>query len=324
MTDRQRSPLIPPLQILASAALFSSAGAAIKSSGLDGLEVAFGRSAFAAMTLLLLVRGARRAWNRSIIPVAVCYAATMLLFVSANKLTTAASTVFLQGTSPLYVLLVSPWLLREGITRRDVLLMAGFGLGLAVFMAGSEAPVDTAPRPVLGNVLAALSAVTWSGIVVGLRFLSQRPGADPDEASAAVACGNLLACLLCLPWAGGLADASGRDVLILGYLGIFQIAAAYYLLTRGVRQVPAFEASLLLLLEPVLSPIWAWSLHGERLSGMTFLGGGIILVASVAQLALRQEPLPAPRAALTPELLHAGENEPAKAPSTGRGGGPVD
>lgn len=305
MPDRQHAPLVPSLQILAAAALFSSGGAAIKSCGLDAMEVAFGRSALAALTLLVVVRGTRSFWNRSTISVAICYAATMLLFVSANKLTTAASTVFLQATSPLYVMLVSPWLLHERITRRDLILMAGFGLGLVVFMTGSESPVDTAPRPVLGNLLAALSAITWTGIVVGLRFLSQKRGANPEAASAAVACGNLLACLLCLPWAGGILSAAPRDLLILGYLGIFQIAGAYFLLTRGVRHVSAFNASLLLLLEPVLSPIWAWSLHEEKLSGMTFLGGGIILVASLAQLALKPEPSPGAHVALTPGEGHA-------------------
>ncbi len=54
------------------------------------------------------------------------------------------------------------------------------------------------------------------------------------------------------------------DWLILRYLGVFQIALAYFLMTRAMRCVPAFEASLLLLLEPVLNPIWTWLVYRER------------------------------------------------------------
>jgi drug/metabolite transporter (DMT)-like permease len=44
--------------------------------------------------------------------------------------------------------------------------------------------------------------------------------------------------------------------------------------------VSALESSLLLLLEPVLSPLWAWLLHGERPTAWALLGGVVILAAT--------------------------------------------
>src|SRR5262249_9102266 len=43
-----------------------------------------------------------------------------LLFVVANKLPTAANTIFLQYTAPLYVMLAGPWLLDEPVRPRDI------------------------------------------------------------------------------------------------------------------------------------------------------------------------------------------------------------
>ncbi len=318
-------------QLLAAAVLFSSGGAAIKSCDLDALTLVAGRSAIAAFVLLAFVRSARIGWTRAILPVSVCYALTMLLFVLANKFTTAANTVFLQSTAPLYVMLVSPWLLKESINRRDFLLMGAFGIGLVIFMISTGRVFESAPRPRLGNALAAISGITWAGIVVGLRQLSQptahprkdssrgranraEPGrrnsmvemgsneGDADAAPSAVALGNLMALLICLPAAGPLLHVPLKDGLILLYLGVFQIAGAYLLLMRGVERISAFEASVLLLLEPVLSPIWAWSIHGEGLSGMTFLGGGIILLASVAQVLRPNKPMPVARVSLAPAI----------------------
>ena len=69
---------------------------------------------------LVLVPRARRHWSLHNWLVAIVYAATLVLFVTANKLTTSANAIFLQSTGPLYVMLASPWLLREHVRRQDV------------------------------------------------------------------------------------------------------------------------------------------------------------------------------------------------------------
>jgi drug/metabolite transporter (DMT)-like permease len=76
--------------------------------------------------------------------------------------------------------------------------------------------------------------------------------------------------------------ATWQDAGVILYLGIFQIGLAYACLTLGLRHVPALEASLLLLLEPVLNPVWTWLVHAERPSSWALTGGAIILTASLA------------------------------------------
>jgi drug/metabolite transporter (DMT)-like permease len=74
-----------------------------------------------------------------------------------------------------------------------------------------------------------------------------------------------------------------RDLAILVFLGVIQIGLAYVLLVSGIRGVPALEASLLLLLEPVLNPVWAWLVHGEAPGQWSLIGGAIIMVATTAR-----------------------------------------
>jgi len=267
------------LAILGAAVLFSTGGAAIKAVRLSGWQVAATRSAIAALTLLVLLPRSRRRPRGRDLAVAAVYAATMVLFVLANKLTTAASTIFLQDTSPLYVVLLAPFLLREPLRRRDLPFMAVLAAGMALFFVGVDPRSATAPNPLLGNVLAVVSGVSWAGTVVGLRFLGRAGG----SAAGAVVWGNVLACLLALPAALPLAAPRPLDGSILAYLGVLQIGVAYYLLTRGLEVVPALEASLLLILEPVLNPIWAWIVHGERPSPWSLAGGAVILAATGAK-----------------------------------------
>lgn len=270
------------LRLLAAAALFSTGGAAIKATDLTSWQVASFRSGIAALAVFLLVPAARRGWSARVGLVSVAYAATMVLFVASNKLTTAANAIFLQSTAPLYVLLLGPWLLRERIRRPDLLFMAVVGAGLALFFVGDPAPAATAPDPMRGNLLALCSGITWALTVIGLRWL-QAPGAGDAEgaAMATVVAGNAIAFLVCLPFALPVVGSTTVDWLTVGYLGLFQIGLAYVVLTEGIRHVPALEASVLLLAEPALNPIWAWALHGEVPGAWAVAGGVLILAATV-------------------------------------------
>jgi len=97
-----------------------------------------------------------------------------------------------------------------------------------------------------------------------------------------VALGNLLASATALPFAFPAKRFEITDVAVILWLGIFQIGLAYMCLTRGIRSVPAFEATTLLLLEPALNPIWSWLIHGERPAPQSIVAGAIILLATLA------------------------------------------
>src|SRR3954464_1857971 len=142
------------LQLLGAAFLFSTGGAAIKAAGFTAWQVASFRSGIAGLALWCMVPAARRGWSSRAALVGVAYAACLVLFVLANRLTTAANTIYLQSTAPLYLLLLAPWLLKEPIRRRDLGFMLAVGLGLLLFFIGTEQPGSTAPDPERGNLLA--------------------------------------------------------------------------------------------------------------------------------------------------------------------------
>lgn len=265
------------VQVLAAALLFSTGGAAIKSATFSGWQVAGLRSGVAALAILALSPAARRGWwNRRTVVVAILYAATLILFVLANKLTTAANTIFLQATAPVYVLIAGTLFLREPFTRRDAVLTAAIALGMAMFFVGRERSFATAPDPLRGNILAAISGVTYALMLVGLRWMGRSGGAP----QAAVAMGNAIAFLVALPLAGPFGGHGLLDWSVILYLGVFQIGLAYSLLAGALKVLPAFEASLLLYLEPALNPVWAWLVQGESPGAWALLGGSIILVAT--------------------------------------------
>jgi drug/metabolite transporter (DMT)-like permease len=213
------------LAVAAAALLWSSGGLFIKLAPMPALAVACGRSLIAGVFYLLLLRPNLRAarWTT-----AAAYAGCIVSFVTATKLTTAANAIFLQYTAPAYVLLLSPFVLRERLRAIDLWSVLLSLLGLSLFFLDKVEAGQT-----LGNVLGIVSGVFFAFNIVLLRR-------DQGDALSSMTLGNLIAAAVTLPFAlrslPAVATPLGAGVLL--YLGIVQLGLAYWLFARGVRRVP--------------------------------------------------------------------------------------
>jgi drug/metabolite transporter (DMT)-like permease len=281
----------PRFKILAAAVLFSTSGAAIKYLTLDVWQVAGLRGLVAGVALLVMLPEARRGWTWRTFLVGSAFAGATITFALANRLTTAASAIFLQSTSPLFILLLAPVLVGERARRRDLGVMAAMAVGMALFFVGVDRPGRVSHDPVAGDLIALVSALTWALAIIGSRWIGR--GSDaPAAVAASAAVGNLLSFVFCLPLGPVLAGLDGGQAGILLYLGIFQLALGYVLISKGLPHVPALEVSLLLLVEPVVSPVWAFLLVREVPGVWSLVGGGIILVATVVNARVADQVVP--------------------------------
>jgi drug/metabolite transporter (DMT)-like permease len=78
------------------------------------------------------------------------------------------------------------------------------------------------------------------------------------------------------------------------YLGVFQIALAYIFVSAAIQVLPALETSVILLLEPVLNPVWAWAVQREMPGVWALLGGTVILGATMLKSWLEGRRVAAP------------------------------
>ena len=270
------------LQALAAAVLFSTGGAGIKVESFNAAQVSMFRSGIAAAALLLWLHGRLR-WTPGTLAAGVIYAATLSLFVAATKLTTAANAIFLQAAAPLYLLVLAPLLLHERVRRRDVVYLTVVTGGMVLCFMGKQVSSATAPDPVLGNWLGAASGLAWALTLLTLRKIggTDRNG---DATVGAVVAGNVFACIAAVPFALPVAAAPAGEWVTLVYLGVFQIGLAYVCLTGAIRRLPALDVSLLLLIEPVLNPVWTWAARGESPGVWTLAGGAVIVGATAAKV----------------------------------------
>lgn len=268
--------------VLGAAVLWSTGGLFIKWVSLDALGVTMWRSLLAGIVMWLVARPPLRLpWktNRLTWGIAISYALTLVMFVAATKLTTAASAIFLQYTAPLYLLVSGAMFLGEKPTRLDFATVAVAFCGMALFFVGK---LDT--NAVAGNALAAASGITLAAMFTLLRA----PGCTTETRPEAMVLGNVL--LVVGLFAVNLARATSEpftpdagDVAGLVFLGVVQIGFAYLLFGYGMAHVQALEASLIGMLEPVLNPVWVFLFLGETPGWWAVLGGAIIVAAVTAR-----------------------------------------
>ncbi len=262
------------LLVVAACLLWSTSGAFVKSPPLaafppavSGPSIAFYRAAFALLVVLPFLARRRLRWHPALVPMALSFAAMNALFISSMTRTSAANTVLLQYSAPIWMFLASVTLLREPVDRRNLvglgLGMAGVAVILRAFLGGAEA---------LGVLLGIGAGVAYAGVVVTLRVLRDH---DPVVLTAL----NLGASVLVLlPWiAAAGARPSAPQLGVLAAFGAVQVAAAYLLFTWGMKTVPPQEAGVITLLEPVLNPVWVLLLWGEPMAGATLVGGALIV-----------------------------------------------
>jgi drug/metabolite transporter (DMT)-like permease len=263
------------LCLLFAAVLWSLAGIFIKFLSLPPLTIVFYRSLFASLFFAFFVRRSIAVPRVALLVSAIAYTAAISAFVSANKITTAANAIALQYTAPMFVFMIVHFLFGEKITRASWISLVSGMLGIAVICAGSAGQPDAA-----GVMIALLSGLLFSIYMVSLRFLKQfNPG-------TLTFLNNLVCCLILLPLVGSELSLSLKEGWIVAVMGVVQLGIPYWLFSKGLEQISVQEASLIVLIEPVLNPIWVALIVGELPSGATLVGG-LCIVGSLAFRYLR-------------------------------------
>lgn len=258
------------LGLAIAATLWSTGGMFIKMIDLNPIAIAGIRSGIAAIVMLIYLKKPKIHLNKINLFGALIYAALLLTFVGANKLTTAANAIFLQYTSPIWVIIFASLILKERIKKTDFVTIGAVFCGMILFFTGSFHGGS-----LLGNGIALCSGMLQAALIIMTKL--QKEG-SPIEISLL---GNLLTFAISIPFLPhAMPDGSTIGALLL--LGVFQCGIPYIFYMNSVRKVSSLEAILIPVLEPLFNPVWVFLFAGEGISANTLLGGAIIISSILA------------------------------------------
>ncbi|QQO08024.1 DMT family transporter [Breznakiella homolactica] len=268
------------LAIVICAVLWSTSGLFIKLIDWHPFVIAGLRSAIAA-AFMLAVRGlSRRRVPGRAAPGAfwgagISYAATLLLFVTANKMTSSANAILLQYSAPVWAAILGWILLKEKPGWEHWAALGAVVVGLLLFFREG-----LARGSLLGDGIALLSGVCFGANSVFMRM--QKDGSPADSMILA----HTITAAVGIPFIfAAPPEVTIPAVSALLFMGVFQIGTASVLFSYGIRRVTAIQAMLTAMVEPVLNPLWVLLVTGERPGALALAGGGII-IAAVAMASL--------------------------------------
>lgn len=274
------------LLLIAAAVLWSTSAAILKSPPLSdiplamrGVLLACYRAGFAALFLLPFVPWRQIRFRRALLPMSIAFGVMNALYITALTRTTAAAAIFLQYTSSFWAFVLGVLILKEPIDRRNAVTLSFAVCGIVWIVAG-----DWNGPHLAGNLLALGAGFSYAVVILTLRILRE------ENAAWLIALNHIVSFALLLPvvWRGESSAVSLGALQwgLVAMMGIVAMAWPYVLFARGIASVPTQEAGLLLLLEPVLNPLWVWLLWGETNTPAVWVGGGLIVLG----LALRYMP----------------------------------
>jgi drug/metabolite transporter (DMT)-like permease len=265
---------LPPILLLLAALCWSLGGVLIKSIDWPPMAIAAGRSAIAIPLMLLFTGRPRFTWSAAQIGGAIGYALTVVLFVFATRMTTAANAIFLQYTAPIYVALIGRWYLGERALRIDWLVIAVALGGIALFFMDRLTVAGF-----WGNIVALASGLAFASVALCLR--KEKAGSPVTS----IILGNIIVAVAGLPFmlSSSPGEGSGWRLLLLGTV---QLGLPYVLYAIAIKHVTALEATLIPLLEPVLNPLWVMLALGEHPGPWAIFGATLVLAAVLTRSAL--------------------------------------
>ena len=262
--------------LIVAALMWSVGGLFIKLVELSPLAITGTRSLAAAGVLLIYLQKVKWYWNKYFIIGVISYASMMVLYVTSIRLTTAANAIFLEFTAPVYVVVLSYFILNERVTLFDILSIIVIFCGMGLFFFD-----ELTFEGFWGNILATIAGVCLGIVTVMLRK-------EKDSAFDMVFFGNLLTAILCLPFMfSGFNETVAVDWLIIFGLGVVQLGLPYILYTLALRYVHAIDAILVSMIEPILNPIWVFLFVGERIGEWAVYGGALVLFGSLGRALMK-------------------------------------
>jgi drug/metabolite transporter (DMT)-like permease len=253
--------------LVITALLWSLGGLFIKWVQLNPVAIAGMRSAIASILIWIFLKKPKFNWSKEQILCAIAYALTVILFVMANKMTTAANAILLQYTAPIYVALFSFTLLGERTTKLDWLIILIVFSGMILFFID-----DFSTEEFWGNIVAIFSGISFAALTL---FTRKQKDGSPLES---ILLGNILTALIGLPFMFQSAPTVSSWIGLL-LLGTVQLGIPYILYSIAIRSVTALETILITVIEPIVNPIWVFLIFGEIPGKWSIIGGIIVLSA---------------------------------------------
>lgn len=274
------------LQIIISMIIWGSVGIFVRFINLPSLEIAFMRAAIAAAFLISIwlvgKNRTKKKYDKRNVLLLILSGAAMginwVLLFQAYKYTTITNATLSYYFAPVFIILLSPIILKEKFTKSKLLAVIGAMVGLFFILGSQSNPAIGQYNHVKGMLFGISAAILYASVVLLNKYIKNLSGFDMTLIQITTAAIVLLPMVI----KGGNLHFDGiQTIVLLAIVGIVHTGIAYLLYFSAIKQVPAQSAAILSYIDPVSSIIFGTLILSEPIGIMQLLGGGLILVSTL-------------------------------------------
>ena len=192
-------------------------------------------------------------------------------YVFAMYSTTVANANFIIQTQTIFLAIFGYFFLKEKISAITLtsIILAISGIFL---MVGNS----LSPGQMTGNIVAFILPISFAVLIIVIR---KYPSVDMVPAQFIAGVFALIIGFLM----SGKILISAHDIF-LGFLaGFIQLGFGFILITIGAQRTPSAMVGVIMLIEAVLGPLWAWLFINEQPPFIVIIGGSIVIFAVLLQ-----------------------------------------
>jgi drug/metabolite transporter (DMT)-like permease len=221
---------------------------------------------------LLLISGAAIGFN-------------WIFLFEAYKNTSIAVATVSYYFAPVFVILLSPIVLGEKISRLRILTMftafAGLVLTIVGELSGQSFGIDEifSGRGITGVLFGLSAALLYASVILITKRIHDIPGLEMTQLQLTSAFVVLLPYVAFTSGFASLVSLSPQELVILATLGIIHTGFAYFLYFSSARQVPAQSIALLSYIDPVFAIFFA-AVFLKEIPGPLQIAGAVLILGS--------------------------------------------
>ncbi|MBQ3128951.1 MAG: EamA family transporter [Clostridia bacterium] len=199
-----------------------------------------------------------------------------ILLFEAYRYTTIAVATLCYYMAPVFVILLSPLVLKEKLTPTMAACSAVAILG-AVLISGATAGEGKSFK---GIIFGLIAAVLYCGIILTNKFIRNQSSTETTFLQLAISA-IIMILYVSFTEKVSVADFDTKTIILVLVVGIIHTGIAYVLYFGSVQRIPAQTAAVFSYIDPVSSIILSAVLLSQKMSMLQIIGTVLILGATL-------------------------------------------
>lgn len=267
--------------------IYGSIGIFIRHIKMPAIEIAFLRSIIGSVFLIVVSLVANKLDLRKFhekglwvfLVSGVALGVNWVFLFKAFELTSISSAILVYYLAPIFVIMLSPLLLGDTLSKRKMMWVLIAFIGLVLIVLNNFSIVKMDVRSIQGILFALLAALFYASVILMNKRVSNMISIETTIIQL-LASTLVLSPILIINNGFSIPLVDSMSIGMIFILGVLHTGIAYMLYFASMKTLKAQTVAMYCYIDPISAVLYAFLLLSEKISLAQMIGGGLILAST--------------------------------------------